>query len=381
MIKRSLIALLAMLTLLPKAGAQQFMEQDHMHIGVLLPLKEQSSRGPKMIEFYQGMLLAADSLRRDGLFVDITVHDCGRTQEAMDSLLASTSLAGCDVIFGPLDGIQVTALADYCNLHGIRLVQPFATTTAQVPGHERQFVVTAPRDTVQAAAVDFVRKELFGRNYILVDTHEQNEEGVAMTNAMRYTLSRDGVFLRLLDIDGNDMDFTQAFNPLRPNLVVLNSPSLKALNKFLPKLKAYQQANPDCKISLLGFPSWQTYTTLLQQEFHQFDTFIYTPFYREPESSDVKAYESSFARWFGHPMAATYPRYGIMGFDLAMFFMRGISLYGNMFEHNLNQGFVRPLQNPLVFVRAGRGNGFVNHAVRFVHFTRDHDIEVLIHTE
>lgn len=380
MIKRYLLVLLAVLALMPQVRAQ-FKEQTHIHLGVVLPLKEQSSRGPKMVEFYQGVLLAADSLRRSGLFVDVEVHDCGRTADQMDSLLATKSLSRCDIVFGPLDAVQVTALADYCNLNGIRLVQPFATTTAQVPGHVRHFVVTAPRDTIQYAAVDFVRHELFGKNYIIVDTHEENEEGVAMANALRYYLSHDGAIFRYLDIEGDEMDFYQAFNILRQNLVILNSTSIKALNKFLPRLKDFQREHPDCRISLLGFPSWQTYTSQLLQDFYQFDTYVYTPFYRNPLSDSVRAFEATFLHWFKHPMANTFPRYGMMGFDLANFFLTGISQYGNLMEQQLADIHVKALQNPLCFRRADRGSGFVNHAVQFVHYTRDHTIEVLMRTE
>lgn len=378
--KRFLIMALAALVAMPHAMAQ-FKEQTHIHLGVVLPLKEQSSRGPKMVEFYQGVLLAADSLRREGLFVDVEVHDCGRTAEQMDSLLASKSLSRCDVVFGPLDAVQVTALADFCNLHGIRLVQPFATTTAQVPGHGRHYVVTAPRDTVQAAAIDFVRKELFGRNYVLVDTHEQNEEGVALANAMRYHLARDGSFLRLLDIDGNDMDYYEAFSTARPNLVIINSSSLKAINKFMPKLKDFMREHPECQVSLLGFPAWQTYTSQLLQDFYLADTFIYTPFYRNPLAPEVKALEAEYMRWFNHPMANTFPRYAIMGYDLANYFFTGISSFGNAMESRLADITYSALQSPFLFRRADSGSGFVNHAVKFVHYTREHDIEILMRTE
>ena len=381
MTKRFLILLLAAMVVMSPSSAQSEAEPSRVCLGVVLPLKEATNRGPKMVEFYRGVLLAADSLSRDGLCVDIEVYDCGRTADDMDSLLMTHSLAQCDVIFGPLDAVQVPLLSDYCNLHGIRLVQPFAQTVAQATCHPLHYVVTAPRDTVQNVVVDFVRKELSDHNYVLVDTHEQNEEGVALANAMRYKLGHDGAFLRLLDIDGNDMDFFQAFNTLRRNLVIINSPSLKALNKFLPRLKEFQSQYPDCQITLLGFPSWQTYTTQLQSDFHQFDAFVYTPFYRNPQDDNVARFEETFSEWFHTPVANTFPRYALMGFDLASFFLNGMARYGNEIEQNLLDIPPHPLQNLLYFVHSGEGSGYVNHGVTFVHFTRDNEVEVLMPTE
>lgn len=362
-------------------AAQQFKEQTHIHLGVVLPLKEQSTRGPKMVEFYQGVLLAVDSLRREGLFVDVEVHDCGRTAMQMDSLIASRSLAACDVIFGPLDGAQLVTLSDYCNINGIRLVQPFTTVTAQLPCRPRQFVVTAPRDTLHAAAADFIRKELFDCNYIVVDTYDQNEEGIAFANALRYHLGRDGVFLRQLECDGDELDYLQAFNTQRKNLVILNSPSNKALTKFLPKLKKFQQKNPECQISLIGFPAWQTYLQQLKRDFHQFDTFIFTPFYRNSDNPVTQQLEHTFEQWFNKSMANTFPRYGLMGFDLTMYFLQGISLFANTFEDRLADVPYHALQNPIIFHQIEKGSGFVNECVEFVHFTQEGKIEVLKRTE
>ena len=185
----------------------------------------------------------------------------------------------------------------------------------------------------------------------------------------------------MLDIDGGDIDYFQAFNPLRRNLVLLNSPSIKSLNKLLPQLKKYQQEHPDCSISLLGYPSWQTYTSQLLQDFHQFDTFIYTPFYRNPSSKSVNDIENASERWFKSPMSNTYPRYALMGFDVAMFFLNGISRFGNDLEQHINEVPFRPLHTPFRFVRANKDSGFVNHAVEFVHYTRQQEIEVLMRTE
>ncbi len=88
-----------------------------------------------MVEFYQGLLLAVDSMRHEGLSIEITAVHSGSTANDMDQLLLKRPIENCDVVFGPLDMAQLTALADYCDLRGVLLVVPFATEDTKLTGH------------------------------------------------------------------------------------------------------------------------------------------------------------------------------------------------------------------------------------------------------
>ena len=140
-----------------------------MRIGVVLPLKEKTARGAKMIEFYQGLLLAVDSMRHEGLHAEITALHSGTSAEEMDRLLSSRPLQGCDVVFGPLDIAQLPALADYCDLQGMRLVVPFATENTQLQGHPLYYMASAPRTVVQREASWFIQTQFPEANIIAVD--------------------------------------------------------------------------------------------------------------------------------------------------------------------------------------------------------------------
>ena len=82
-----------------------------LRVGILLPLEEKTERATKLIEFYQGFLMAVDSVKSEG--ADVTVHTfhCGSTDEAMQNVLRNEVLANMDVIFGPADAAQINTLA------------------------------------------------------------------------------------------------------------------------------------------------------------------------------------------------------------------------------------------------------------------------------
>lgn len=344
---------------------------------VVLPLKENTARGAKMVEFYQGLLLAADSLKHDGVDIEITALHSGSTMNDMDNLLAKNSLRQMDVVFGPLDVTQQQPLADYCDIHGVRLVSPFSTLATQLTGHPLYYMASAPRNTVQQQALWFIQEHFPDHNIILVDCEEQNDEGLAFSQLLINTMSEKGVYVRSLNATGDDMAFYQAFNPLRKNLVILNSSSLKALNAFLPWLRDYRREHSDISVSLFGYPAWQTYTSQLLPDFYEQDTYIYTTFYRNPLEPRCQDLDQCFLQWFHRPMQQIFPRYGIMGFDLGYYFLRGLAIFGNRLEDSHTKVPARAYQHPFYFERSAEGDGFVNTFVELIHYSPEQTIDLI----
>lgn len=372
-----MMAVLLLLLILLSSPRVMAQESRRVRAAVVLPLKENTPRGAKMVEFYQGLLMAADSLKRAGLDLEITALHSGSTMNDMDQLLMAHSLRQMDVVFGPLDVPQQLPLADYCDIHGVRLVSPFSTLATQLAEHPLYYMANAPRSTVQQQAIWFIQNHFPDHNIILADCNEQNEEGQAFAQTLRDAMSEKGTYVRTLNVAGDEMAYYQAFNPLRKNLIVLNSSSLKALNAFLPRLKAYRREHADLSVSLFGYPAWQTYTAQLLPDFYEHDTYIYTSFYRNPLEPRSKQLDQSFLQWFRRPMQQTFPRYGVMGLDLGYYFLQGINIYGNSLEDNLPKVPVRPYQHPFCFERTADGNGFVNTFVELIHYSPAQTIDII----
>ena len=83
-------------------------------------------------------------------------------------------------------------------------------------------------------------------------------------------------------------------------------------------------------------------------------------------------------QWFHTPMSATFPRYALMGFDVAYYFLRGLSLYGSgRLQENLPKIPSLPYQHPLFFEQTQEGDGYVNSFVQLIHYTPNQTIELI----
>ena len=73
-------------------------------------------------------------------------------------------------------------------------------------------------------------------------------------------------------------------------------------------------------------------------------------------------------------MANTFPKYGMLGFDTAYFFLKGLNDYGSNFEDQVKQMQVTPIQTGFKFDRVNNWGGFINRKVFFVHFTKNYEL-------
>ena len=64
----------------------------------------------RMVEYYEGFLMAVDSLKRTGTSIDLYVYDCGKDVSTLNSILAKNEMKSMNVIFGPMHQQQIKPL-------------------------------------------------------------------------------------------------------------------------------------------------------------------------------------------------------------------------------------------------------------------------------
>ena len=340
-------------------------EDKVMRMAVLLPLQEASDRGSKMVEFYQGMLMAADSLKKQGQSLEIHTWDCGHTASEMERLIESNSntLGKVKVVFGPADAVQVAPLASFCKEKGIRLVLPFANTP--MVSSNMAYHATASTETTCSEAASLMLKTGTDANYVLLRTNAEDKKGRTLTEEIIRRLIDGNMQYRILNIEGDDPAFMSALDTERDNRIIPDNVSIKTLNILFSKLDALSQEDTKYRISLIGYPEWQTYTNTQLYNFFKYDTYIYTTYYFNPLSDKSDFFQKSFLRNFGKPLMVSYPRYAAMGFDIAY--------------HFLYEGGVKeePFQHHFRFSPSKDKGDMVNTFVQLIHYTPGEKIEMI----
>lgn len=340
-----------------------------LKVGVMLPLSDK-----KMVEFYRGLLMAADSVRKSGVNLDIHAWDCGTTSAQVEALLPQIS--ELDVLFGPASATQIPAVAEACKERGIRLVLPFFTGQAL---QEYPLVYNAEPSSVVlfGAAAQKLVSYYTDRNYVIVGSGKSDVKGKIMADALRQNLAQRSMTPRVLALEGDDFAYEAAFNQFRDNMILLDDCSLPSLEVLLSHLKEFRSKHPQYRLSLIGYPEWQGESERLMEELFASDAYILTPYYYNTLDDKVKRFERTYAKNFRAYIMKENPRYAALGFDLGCYFLTGLSTQGDTFEQMQSGLRQEPYQNWFRFERSASSLSFSNNFVQFIHYTPESKIELI----
>ncbi|MEG1585518.1 MAG: penicillin-binding protein activator, partial [Bacteroidales bacterium] len=338
------------------------------------PLTPQAKQG-RYFEFYEGFLIAVDSIRHSGISIDLHVFDT--ETEGINSILANPAVAGCDLIIGPAENKQISQVARFANEHGINMVNPFTFDSDATENNPHLFQLNTPNSYLYAeSAAEFVN--LFKTQQIVF----LKESGFApdkkdFIDYLRNELTLQGFSFR-------DYEYTTAEQLAEADsILALNGPVVfvplsakkEVLNKLLPSLHVMQRSNDSISISLFGFPEWQMYTNEFMDYFYELNTYIYTRIYLNPFTSETKNFYDKFKFWYQKDLLPIYPRYGVLGFDTGMFFLEAVSKYGKGFDAHIDMLPATSIQTAMCFRRINNWSGFINRCIYFVNFRPNSTIE------
>lgn len=340
-------------------------------VAVLLPFGGNDQQ--RMTEFYEGFLIAVDSLKKKGESFDIYTYD---TSAGVNAILAKSEMKDMDIIFGPAHTSNISAVTGFAEKNNIRLVIPFAPKVDQVFNSPNIYQVNTPQSYLYSEVYEhFIRK--FGKtNVIFMDDGTSDKSKSEFIKGMKSELKDNSIKYKQIRLTNEVTPETviAAMDTLSENIFIPLSGERTTLTKLLPNLTMVRREHPNFNMQLFGYPEWQTYTQDFLANFYELDTYFYSSFYTNNLFPAAINFTRDYRRWYSKDMANSYPKYGMLGFDIGYFFLRGLSQWGNKLEDNLNKGGVTAIQTGFKFERVNNWGGFINRKVFFVHFSKNYEL-------
>ncbi len=357
------------------SAPKQMDKVNKLKIALLLPFMTeevvQSSNTARFIEYYEGLLLAVDSLSQSGIAVELIVRDTGKGTEKLNQLFREDALKNVNLIIGAVENDQITSIAGFAQKNNIVHVIPFTSKNDDVLSNAHVFQVNTPQSYLYAKASQAAYSMFFDYNIIFVDTYDTDEKAEFIKTFKLELTQKNVPFIDLVyraESFANDVQTLLVTD--KRNVIIPLSGSLSALNKIRSPLRMVVEANPQYIVNLFGYPEWQTYTRETLDDFFVLDTYIYTNFFADNMSNDVSKFYSKYKTWYSKDLINTFPKYGILGFDTGMFFLSSIDKYGLNFENNLNKIKYKSIQTGFDFHRVNNWGGFINTNLFIVHYNK-----------
>ena len=344
-----------------------------IRVGVMLPLHNINGDGRRMVEYYRGILMACDSLKKLGISVDL--HAWNTPEDGnISTVLSDKAAADRDIIFGPLYSKQMDALSDFVSAHDIRLVIPFSISAPQLVTNRNIFQIWQSPTNINDATITHFLERFNGYHPVFIDCNDSTSKKGNFTFGLRRQLENRQIEYSVTNLKSTENAFSKAFSQTKPNIVILNTARSPELGVAFAKINSLKFSLPNINITMFGYTEWLMYTRTHLENFYKYNTYIPSVFYYNPLSSQTARLEQKY-RWnFHSDMQNALPRFALTGFDHAYFFLRGLHKYGKSFNGAAGMFGYAPVQTPLVFERMGNG-GLQNHSLLFVHYTPEHKVE------
>lgn len=342
---------------------------------IILPfLNVSQNESARMVEYYEGFLMAVDSLKRTGISIDLYTYNSGGENASLDGILAKQELKYMDIIFGPLYQQHIKPLAEFAQKNNIRLVIPFTSKDNTVFHNPDIYQINTPQSYLYSEVYDHFVRQFPNANVIFIEASHGTQEKQEFIKGLTEKLRSQNVSIKTFSEDADFESIRTALDDKRKNIFIPTSGSNMTLIKILPQLTLLVRDQPECSIHLFGYPEWQTYTKDHLDAFFELDTYFYSSFYTNNLLPAAVNFSRNYRKWYNKEMEDRYPKFGMLGFDTGFFFLKGLASYGTTFEQNITKLKLIPIQTGFKFERVNNWGGFINRKVFFVHFTKNFEL-------
>ena len=338
------------------------------------------------LEAYEGILLAVDSLRKLGLSVELDVFDTAGDSARINQLIWSGVLNNVDLIIGPAYSYNLEKVSSWAYLHDIPVVSPVPLLDRDIVNNKPTLYRVFPSVTV---AQDIMAGELKSHPesnviFMYADSAMYDPSTLMLWNKVTSVMREINPYdtLRLTpyyftgissrsDAYSGVASLENFMSPDGENIVVLASTSTPVISSAFSALHSLVRKYD---IKVIGYPELAVLETIDLKYYYDLELFIPVTSFIDYDSPVVQAFMSSFIRKFKtEPMAESF---AWRGFDIALYFVGGIALYGHDFL--MDPGLFSPLLLCLEpdFRRDNRRDGYENRGMYILHYRKDMTIDL-----
>ena len=329
---------------------------------VILPFLDgvSKSESSRMVEYYEGLLMAVDSLKRTGTSIDLYTYNSGPESASLNSILGKSEMKDMDIIFGPLYQQHIKPLAEFAKKQNTRLVIPFTSKDNTVFQNPAVYQINTPQSYLYSEVYDHFVRQFPNANVIFIEASQGTKDKAEFIKGLKDELRNRSIPMKSLKEDVTVESLKTVLRTDRENIFIPTSGSNLTLIKILPQLTLLVREQPESRIHLFGYPEWQTYTKDHLEAFFELDTYFYSSFYTNNLLPAAINFTKNYRRWYGKEMDERYPKFGMLGFDTGYFFLKGLARYGSSFEKNMQGLDLIPIQTGFKFQRVNNWGGFIN---------------------
>lgn len=328
------------------------------------PPKGEFPQKPKAaVEFYEGALLAIDSMRRAGMKVNVWAYDVDDLDSGKTAgILAKAEFANMDLIIGPFSPGPFDEIADFANAHNIGIVSPVSAANRVLLNNPMAVKTVPSSGTQMEQLAQHIIKERKDDNVIMITSGLLKEQKTC--NSFCDEMNR----LRV--VEGKDsLLVNQGFSGIearlvkdRMNVLVIPSVSQAFVTDLVRNLYGLVEKY---QITIYGMPAWTDYDNLDFEYLEALHFHFASPYFVDYDAPATKKFVLRYRSVYGGDPT----NFSFSGYDVTLFFLQQLRATGTGFVPTVTEQKGEGIQQSFSFIRSDAESGYENIGLRIVHFS------------
>jgi LysM repeat protein/ABC-type branched-subunit amino acid transport system substrate-binding protein len=332
-------------------------------------------KAESFLEFYEGALLAIDSLQRKGMNVELCVFDASNLH-MINALLQLDVFRELDLIIGPVYPELQETVASFAAKNRIAMVSPLANTGNFEENNPYYFKVNPSRDYQVDQSAKYIASEFKTKNFVRLKMNGNNgsteskmanlgsekllnakqQDGGDITLYHEYSFSQQGLhgIKALLDNTAENVFVIPTDDEAQVSVAVTN---LTALAEHYD-------------VVLMGTSNFPKMKSIQTENYHRIRLRYLAPTFVDYNKPLVRHFIGNYRAVFsGEPT-----QFSFQGFDVSYYFLSALYRYGKNFRDCLPDYPMELTQTNFNFRRVTPMGGYMNHSLFITSYERNFDV-------
>lgn len=329
------------------------------------------------VQFYEGVLLAVDSMQKSGMNIHLNVFDTQRKADSIRQYIYSEEFLETDLIIGPVYQNVQKEVAAIAAKNRIPIVSPLASQSEIIKTNPYYFQLIPSRDYIAERTAEMIAEEYFNSNFIVVKTREYSgtTEGDLVNLVQEkffnsgFLSNRNGVSFTIYDLKNEgQFGLRRIMSKSKENVVIVPSTDEGELSVAISNVNNLTE---DYSITVIGSNRFQNLKSIDVEHYHNLKLRYIAPYWMDYKKPATIEFVEKFKGNFG-----TEPgNFGAQGFDAAFYFLHALKYFGKDFETCLPYLHIDLIQGNYHFEKVSQFGGYMNQGVSVVSYSRDYEVK------
>ena len=328
------------------------------------------SRTEEYLQFYEGALLAVDSMQKRGMRIRLNVYDTQQNPDIVRRILSSYEFLNTDLIIGPVFPNEQRDVSAFSVNNQIAMISPLAAQTNDIINNPFFYQINPDRDYLFSKTAEMVTRDFSNCNFIVFRTgyYSSNLE-TGMVDLIRENLNgSNGVRFIDYNFRANGIaGLRSILSPDRENVIFIPSSDEGELSIGISNLNNLANEYP---ITLIGTNRYPQYESIQIEYFHNLKLTYVAPYWTDYEKNQTVKYVEKFK----HNFFTEPNNFGQQGYDVTFYFLNALKNYGRDFRNCLPEMRVDLIQGNYRFEKISPSGGYMNQGVSVISYTRNYDV-------